>query len=92
MWYFLGNAKIQDKTEYKISEHNSIIKTLQRYGLLVIELFSNVFIGSFLGYWLDFFLGSTPAFIIGGVILGAISGFLNLFRKIKNAEEIKDEK
>jgi len=88
----LGNAKIQDKTECKISEYNVIIKTLQRYGSLGIELFSNVFAGSFLGYWLDFFLGSTPAFIIGGIILGAISGFLNLFRTIKNAEKIKDEK
>jgi len=37
-------------------------------------------------------LGSTPAFIIGGIILGAISGFLNLSITIKNAEEIKDEK
>lgn len=88
----MGNAKIQDKTEYKISEYNAIIKTLQRYGSLGIELFANVFVGSFLGYWLDFFLGSTPAFIIGGLILGAISGFLNLFRTIKNAEEIKDKK
>ncbi len=88
----MRNAKNQDKTEYKISEHNAIIKTLQRYGSLGIELFSHVFVGSFLGYWLDFFLGSTPAFIVGGIILGAISGFLNLFRMIKNAEQIKDEK
>ena len=88
----MGNAKIQDKTECKVSEYNSIIKTLQRFGYLGIELFSSVFVGSFLGYWLDFFLGSTPAFIIGGIILGAISGFLNLFRTIKKTEEIKDEK
>lgn len=88
----MENAKIQDKREYKISEYHSAIKTLQKYGSLGIELFANVFVGLFLGYWLDFFLGSTPAFIIGGIILGGISGFINIFRTIKNAEENKGEK
>jgi F0F1-type ATP synthase assembly protein I len=39
-------------------------------------------LGGALGYWLDGRLGTTPWLTLSGVILGIISGFVELFRVV----------
>jgi ATP synthase protein I len=38
------------------------------------------------GYFLDRWLGTSPLFTIGGLLLGIAAGFVNLFRSVKAAE------
>ena len=39
------------------------------------------------GYWLDMKLGSLPAFTLVGVALGAVGGFIWIYREVLRAEE-----
>jgi len=44
----------------------------------------------YLGKWVDSRLGTSPAFLIIGVFVGAGSGFYNLYRKISAAQKADD--
>ncbi|HEV7643054.1 MAG TPA: AtpZ/AtpI family protein [Pyrinomonadaceae bacterium] len=45
-----------------------------------IVLFGSVAIMFFIGLLLDRYLGTSPGFLVGGIILGAILGFYQFFR------------
>ena len=62
------------------------------------DLVAAVFVGGFLGYWIDQWLGSTPLFMIIMLFFGFGAGFLNIYRsqmgqdfKIGFKEEDKDK-
>jgi len=44
------------------------------------ELVAATMVGVFLGYLLDRFLGTKPWLMVAGVVVGAIAGFLNVYR------------
>ena len=43
-------------------------------------------IGLSAGYWGDRWLGTSPWLMLGGLLLGIVAGFVNLFRSVKTAE------
>jgi len=44
------------------------------------DLVAGVVVGTFLGYWLDRWLGTLPLFMIIMFFLGFAAGFLNIYR------------
>lgn len=46
------------------------------------ELVVATLIGAGLGYLLDRWLGTNPWFLIAGVLIGTVAGFLNVYRII----------
>lgn len=53
------------------------------YGSAGFQMAIAVVLGVLAGRWVDQKLATKPWFLIGGVILGTIAGFVNLFRLIK---------
>lgn len=57
-------------------------------GKLLIDLFSGLMVGAFLGYSIDVFLGTLPLLLFICVILGMIGGFYNSYKTmLKNIKE-----
>ncbi len=52
---------------------------------LSIELVAGVIVGAVLGYFLDRWLNLSPLFLFLGIMLGAIAGFRNMARIIRNS-------
>jgi len=49
-----------------------------------------VIIGTALGYWLDNKLGSSPLFLLLGVLMGSTAGFMNIYRTVYPDRRKKD--
>jgi F0F1-type ATP synthase assembly protein I len=43
--------------------------------------------GTLLGYLADMWLGTEPWLVVTGIVVGSYSGFLNVWRQSKRAEE-----
>ncbi len=52
-----------------------------------IELVSGVAVGSFIGYFLDHWLGTMPWFFITCFFIGAAAGFRNLVRQARKGTD-----
>jgi ATP synthase protein I len=52
-----------------------------------IELMSGVFVGGFLGFYLDKWLGTKPFLLIILLLLGAAAGFRNIYRMVGPSAE-----
>jgi ATP synthase protein I len=48
-----------------------------------MELVAATMVGVFLGYLLDRILGTKPWLMAAGVVVGAIAGFLNVYRFVQ---------
>ena len=57
-----------------------------------VEFFSAVAVGAFLGISLDRYFDKFPLFFITFFILGSVSGYFNVLRYAKNADNEKTEK
>ncbi|NIR51388.1 AtpZ/AtpI family protein [candidate division KSB1 bacterium] len=44
------------------------------------------------GYWLDSKIHTTPLFLVLGLLLGATSGFLTIYRTVYSPKSTKEEK
>ena len=44
------------------------------------EFVAAVIVGAFIGWWIDRFAGTTPAFLVTFLLLGAAAGFWNVYR------------
>ncbi len=54
-----------------------------------IQLVVATVVGVFLGYWLDEVFGSKPWLMIVGLLVGAVAGFRDVFRLLKNGLDEK---
>ena len=70
-------------------EKKRLFEDLRLYGSLGIEMAAAVLIGTFMGYWIDKWLGTQPLILIIGFIFGAAAGFRNLFRFIAREDHDK---
>ena len=71
------------KNKYKSSlpqNNNNIIAMAFRIG---IELVAAIFVATFIGYYLDKWLGTKPIFIIILFIVGVAAGIFNVVRSAK---------
>ena len=48
--------------------------------IVLTDFFSGIFVGGFLGYFMDKFLNSTPTFLVIFTILGFLGSMLNIKR------------
>jgi ATP synthase protein I len=44
------------------------------------EFVAAVLVGAFIGWWIDRFAGTTPAFLVVFLLMGAAAGFWNVYR------------
>ncbi len=69
---------------------------LEGYNLawrFITELFAGIGVGGFLGYWLDEWLGTRPAFLICGILLGLAGSVMNIYRAVSPTDTThKDDK
>ncbi len=55
-----------------------------------VQLVVTTLVGAGLGYWLDGFWGSRPWLMVVGLLLGAVAGFRDLYRLVK--DDLKQDK
>jgi ATP synthase protein I len=67
-------------------ERKRLAGDLRLYGSLGIEMAASVLIGTFIGYWIDKWLGTLPWILIIGFVFGAAAGFRNLYRFISRED------
>lgn len=60
------------------------------YAGLGLQFVVGIILFLYLGKWIDAKLGTSPAFLIGGVFLGAAGSFFVVYRKIA-ADQKKDD-
>ena len=53
-----------------------------------VSFFTSILAGFLLGFGLDVWLGTRPAFIITGIILGSVVGFWKLWQMATRQEEV----
>ena len=63
----------------KRSYHEELVKAVAA-DAEAIGFFTSIFAGFLLGLGLDTWLGTRPAFIIVGIIVGSVSGFWKLWQ------------
>ncbi len=51
---------------------------------LGLQMAVSTLVGTFLGYWLDGLWGSRPWLMIVGTLLGAVAGFHNIYRFLRD--------
>jgi F0F1-type ATP synthase assembly protein I len=64
----------------------------QRYLALGLNFGLGIVLFALAGVWLDRRLGSTPAFTLGGTVLGAVLSFLNAYWKLAELERKRRER
>lgn len=66
----------------KRSDSLSFAQAYGIYGSAGFQLALSVVLGVMAGHWLDQKLATKPWFLVGGVVLGTVAGFVNLFRLV----------
>lgn len=61
---------------------NDVAKSVGRYIDLGLQFAIAIGLGVALGWYLDSKLKTTPLFLVMGILLGATSGFLNIYRVV----------
>jgi len=78
----------------KYSKDISKDKEIGQYLNLGFQLAVAVGLGIAIGYWLDKRLGTTPLLLLLGLSLGAVAGFLNIYRIVyppKNKKTVREK-
>lgn len=65
--------------------HTSTPPSGAEYAGAGLQLALTLVVFMFLGLWLDKRLGSSPWFLIIGVVIGAVGGFYSLYRRLMTA-------
>ena len=87
------DKKIQEfrsKAQKNDSQNGKFVYAYQIGTRIAAELVSGVLVGAGLGYLLDKIFHTAPTLLIVFLILGGISGFLNVYRFVKK-EDRKEE-
>lgn len=58
---------------------------------LGIQFALGIFLFLYIGKWIDSRLGTSPAFLLGGVFVGAAGSFYNFYRRIAADQKKADE-
>lgn len=83
----LKHKEQQSRQSSKESEYAYATKVGFRVGA---ELVSGVIVGAALGWVLDRFLDTRPAFLIAFLLLGGAAGFLNIYKFVKSRENTSE--
>ncbi len=78
--------RLRDSQNPEVPQKKSIWVIAGEYSSLAFVLPSCVFAGYLIGYWLDKYFGTTYLYLVF-MILGIISGFLQIFRFLKKHED-----
>ncbi|MGH7492435.1 MAG: AtpZ/AtpI family protein [bacterium] len=78
----MRSGEVSTKVMPKISKQNATgnLRNFATYTDLGLRFAVAAALGGAGGYWLDGKLGTSPVFLILGVMLGGVAGFVNLYR------------
>ncbi|MEO4043517.1 AtpZ/AtpI family protein [Hoeflea sp. CAU 1731] len=79
----LASRRVAEKKEAEKNGASPYARAFQ----LSTEFVAAIFVGAFLGYWLDRFAGTTPWGMIILLLLGFVAGVLNVMRSAGVIEE-----
>ena len=82
----MEEERLKDPQNPEVPQKKSIWVIAGEYSSLAFVLPSCVFAGYLIGYWLDKYFGTTYLYLVF-MILGIISGFLQIFRFLKKHED-----
>ncbi len=71
----------------KDNNKRTILKDLELFGSIGIELVLFVILGVLLGNWIDKRINTSPFLLILGAVCGAFIGFYNFYKMIKSLSE-----
>lgn len=81
----LNQMKNEETLENQEREDRDEDKESMSVGLRAgAELVTSILAGGFIGYWLDVWLETKPIFLIAMLLLGVITGFVNVWRTTQN--------
>lgn len=63
-----------------MADNKSGMMRYMKYSVIGIEMAGSIAVGGFIGYWLDYFLGTEPWMMVTWVIFGIIAAFRSLIR------------
>lgn len=69
-------------------ERLSNLRELGYYSSLGLSVCFSIFIGLFLGVWLDKKFDTTPVLTLIGLGMGIVAGFRNLFRAMNRSKKL----
>jgi ATP synthase protein I len=73
----------------KLIKDKSVRESIASASVVGLNLVSATFVGLFIGWWLDKWLGTNPWLLLTFLILGIVAGFRNVMvevRKIQKAD------
>ena len=76
--------KAEEASEKKISNKQNDNESMQVGLRAGAELITSIAAGTLIGYGLDSWLGTKPIFLIAMLVLGVITGFVNIWRTTQN--------
>jgi F0F1-type ATP synthase assembly protein I len=79
----LPDAPILKPNLPKLTKPNQAAEEYRQMGIaytLPAMLVAPILLLTLIGYWLDGHFNKSPAFTLGGALLGAVTGFINLIR------------
>jgi ATP synthase protein I len=82
-------AGLEGKMFGKLIKDKSVRESIASASVVGLNLVSATFVGLFIGWWLDKWLGTGPWLLLTFLILGIVAGFRNVMvevRKIQKAD------
>ena len=65
---------------------------LSNYAGVGLQFALSIILFLFLGSWADRKLGTSPAFLLGGVFIGGGAAFYSMYRRLSAAQKADDER
>jgi F0F1-type ATP synthase assembly protein I len=82
----------EEKDTNKPSEFQKVARSYRQgwmYAEYAFQYGASIVLCSLLGYWLDNWLNTGSIFLIVGVLIGSIGGFVNLLRAVDKKKDIR---
>ena len=71
----------------KLIKDKSVRESIASASMVGLNLVSATFVGLFLGWWLDKWLGTKPWLLLAFLVFGIVAGFRNVMQEVKKIQK-----
>ena len=79
------------RTARLTKEGRTSLDDMARYGSLGIQYAGTIVVLGALGYWADSAFDTLPWFLIAGILLGSVGGFISLVKKVPGPQSSRSK-